>query len=285
MAGRSMVTVGRQSPQSVSLEGIVGLLPDLVVASLHMIPGGENDLLVQRLQSFGIPVVFSDVSSNDEAVAAGDSGVLDRLRRHMKMWGQILGQEEKAGDFVSFTERQIRQVKDRLVDVTPVVTYLEIQSTLTDCCWAAGNRIWGELLEIAGGRTLAGVTAPWFQKLQLEYLISTPHDVYIASGGSWAAEGRPKIGPELDPKEGRLGLEALTKRPGFHHLDSVKNGRVHGIWTGLISALPLNILFVERVAGWLHPDTRKDINPDQTLAEMNERFFARPIVGPLWASL
>lgn len=55
------------------------------------------------------------------------------------------------------------------------------------------------------------VTAPWFQKLQLEYLLSTPNDVYIASGGGWDAGGRPAIGPGLDSAKGREGLRRLTE--------------------------------------------------------------------------
>ncbi|WLS04948.1 hypothetical protein [Shinella oryzae] len=66
----------------------------------------------------------------------------------------------------------------------PVTTYLEVQSTVKDCCWAAGRKNWGELLALAGGQLLSGVSAPWFEKLSLEYLLATPHEVYIASGAA-----------------------------------------------------------------------------------------------------
>ncbi|KYB45705.1 hypothetical protein AB664_35265 [Brucella anthropi] len=80
-------------------------------------------------------------------------------------------------------------------------------------------------------------------------------------------------------------MKRLIQRTGFGQLSSVRSGRVHGIWTGLISVPPLNILFIELVAKWLHPDLCADINPDATLSEINRRFFKTPFGGPLWVSL
>lgn len=274
--------VGKQTPDTISIEGLISLSPDLVVATSFMVPKGGDDLLVQRLQGAGIPVIFSDLSSNAtsaEADAIGD------MRNQMRMWGEVLGAPARVTQFTQFFDEHLRNVTSRLKGVPPVTTYLEVQSTLDDCCWAAGTKIWGELLTLAGGQTLPGVTAPWFQKLQLEYLLSTPQDVYIASGGGWSAGGRPAIGPGLDQAKGRDGLRRLIQRTGFDQLESVKNHRVHAIWTGLISIPPLNIVFIELVATWLHPDLFGDIDPAATLATINEQFLSVPIEGPLWVSL
>lgn len=283
--GRRITTVGQMTPDSISREMIASLSPDLVVANFFMAPEGPRDPLVEWLERNGIPVIFSDASSNARSGEATRRAPLADLRIHMKMWGDLLGAREKADAYVAFVERHVERVNTRLSDAPPVTTYLEIQSTVDDCCWAAGNRIWGDLLGLAGGRTLPGVTAPWFQKLALEYLIATPHDVYIASGGGWAAGGRPAIGPGLDPDAARKALERLTERTGFDQMASVRDGRVHAIWTGLITVPPLNVLFVEAAAKWLHPDRCGDIDPAATLAEINERFLSVPIDGPLWVSL
>lgn len=284
-AGRHIEIVGKQTPDTVSLEGLISLSPDLVVANDYMARQGGGDLLVERLESLGIPVIFSDVASNAHEASHADASPLVDLRDHMRMWGEVLDAQDKSAAFIEFFDAHVERVTDRLAGVDPVITYLEVQSTVDDCCWAAGNSIWGRLLELGGGRTLPGVTSPWFRKLSLEYLLSTPHDVYIASGGGWAAGGRPAIGPGLDPRDGRDGLKRLTGRTGFAELASVGSGRVHGIWTGLISVPPLNVLFIELVAKWLHPDRCADIDPAATLAEINERFLALPIEGPLWVSL
>lgn len=283
--GRSIEVVGLMAPDSISIENLVALRPDLAVANYFMAPGGSQDPLVLRLESFGIPVIFSDTSSNTLPSEHADGSPVDGMRRQMRMWGTLLGEPGRAQAFAEFFEDRVGKVAACVEGALPVTTYLEIQSTLEDCCWAAGTRVWGELLSLAGGATLPGVTAPWFQQLQLEYLLSAPHDVYIASGGGFSAAGRPAIGPGLDPIEARKSLKRLTERTGFNGLQSVVNGRVHGIWTGLIAIPPLNVLFVECAAKWLHPEPCASIDPEATLEELNARFFNRPLEGPLWISL
>lgn len=275
--------VGKQGPDTISLEGIVSLEPDLVVSNAYMTPLGTEDPLVMRLTQIGIPVIFSDLSSNAAAGDAARPGPAETLGAHMRMWGEVMNAGARAETYLAFYHQHLSRVRDRLKGAAPVTTYLEIQSTVSDCCWAAGNTVWGELLVLAGGQTLPGVTESWYQKLQLEYLISTPFDVYIASGGGWAAGGRPAIGPGIDVEQGREGLERLVGRTGFRGLDAVRDNRVYGIWTGLITVPPLDILFIECAAKWLHPELCAEINPAQTLAEINDRFMSIPIEGPLWA--
>ena len=283
--GHGISTVGKQSPETVSLEGLIALAPDLVVTTAFMTAQGDADPLVERLKQLGIPVVFSDASSNTIAGAQTADPVTE-LRRSLNMWGVLLGASAKANAFIAFYERELAGITGRLEGTKPVTTYLEVQSTVDDCCWAAGRRIWGDLLALAGGQPLPGVTAPWFEKLSLEYLLSTPHDVYIASGGGWASGSRPAIGPGIDPALGRQGLQRLVDgRPAFNHLASVRAKRVYGIWTGLITNLPLNILFVAQAAKWLHPEQCVDLDPAAILGHINREFAAFPIQGPLWASI
>jgi iron complex transport system substrate-binding protein len=266
------------------VEGLIALSPDLVVTNFFMNPDGERDLLVERLRDAGISVIFSDASTNAD-IAVPFAGPLEALHAQLRLWGTLLGNPAKAEAFLSFFDTHVAALGKRLAGAEPVTTYLEVQSTIDDCCWSAGNRIWGRLLELAGGRTLPAVTAPWFQKLALEYLLTTPHDVYIASGGEWASGGRPAIGPGLDPAQAKAGLQRLIQRTGFDQIDSVRAHRVHGIWTGLITVPAFNVLFVEIVAKWLHPERCRDLDPEATLVEINSRFMSTPVEKPLWVSL
>ncbi|MCZ7463998.1 ABC transporter substrate-binding protein [Rhizobium rhizogenes] len=283
--GHSVSTVGTLSPDTLSLEGLIALSPDLIVTTAFMTPQGDENSLLQRLKEIGIPVVFSDASSNaaDEARA---SGPVDAMKASMRMWGTLLGASGKAEAYITFVERELAGIATCVSGAKPVTTYLEVQSTLDDCCWAAGRKNWGELLALAGGQPLPGVVAPWFEKLSLEYLLATPHEVYIASGGGWASGGRPSIGPGIDAEQGRQGLQHLIEgRPSFEHLPSVRSKRVYGIWTGLITNLPLNVLFIAQATRWLHPDRCADIDPTAILDTINRDFAAFPIKGPLWAAI
>lgn len=283
--GRSVEVVGKLSPDTLSLEGLVSLAPDLVVTTSFMTLHRDADPLVQRLTQFGIPVIFSDASNNTAASGRAAYPAAE-IEASMKMWGTLLGAAEKAVAFASFFKRGLAAVDACVSGAPAVTTYLEVQSTPDDCCWAAGGRIWGELLSRAGGAPLPGVTAPWYQKISLEHLLSTPHEVYVASGGGWSSGSRPAIGPGIDPRRGREGLQRLIDgRPGFGHLASVRDKRVHGIWTGLITNLPLNLLFVTQAAKWLHPERCAELDPQRILDAINRDFAAFPIEGPLWVSL
>jgi iron complex transport system substrate-binding protein len=75
-----------------------------------------------------------------------------------------------------------------------------------------------------------------------------------------------------------------VKNPVLANLSGVREGRVHGLWN-FFNAVPLNILAAEAFAHWLRPDLFADIDPDQSLKEINARFAAVPFNGAYWISL
>lgn len=277
VAGRDVPVIGSMAPGSISAEAIIALKPDLIVTT-RQVEGANGDVSSQ-FAAFGIPVLFSDTSSN-----AGRSGS-DDLPALLRMWGRLLGQEARAEALLAFIEARFAQVAACLDHQPPRKVYLELQSTYEDCCWAAGRAVWGALLTRAGGRSLDAVTAPWFQKLHVEQLVVEQPDLYIAVGGAFARGTRPAIAPGLPAAEARAGLRTLVARPGMDLLTAVKGHRVAGVWTGLVAIRPLNLLFVERVATWLHPQACRALDPSQTLRALNERFLAIPIAMPVWADL
>lgn len=281
--GHKPAIVGKQAPDSLSIEGIISLAPDLVVTTAFMTPNDAEGSLLAGLKKLGVPVVFSDASSNADDQP---SDPVAELNASMTMWGQILGDSAKAAQFIGFYTDEMANIAKRLSNAKPVTTYFEVQSTTDDCCWAAGRKIWGRLLEKAGGQVLPGVKSPWFEKLSTEYLLATPQEAYIATGGGFVSGGRPAIGPGLDEAAARQSLQHLVAaRPGFSSLASVKNNRVYGIWSGLISNLPLNLLFVAQTAKWLHPDLCQDLQPQALLDRINRDFARIALKGPLWVAV
>ncbi|AFK57475.1 ABC transporter substrate-binding protein [Tistrella mobilis] len=283
--GSLIAEVGGQTPDTLSVEHILSLTPDLVVASAYMEPELGEGRLVRQLAAAGIPVVFSNAASNAAPPAGAAGDPIGDMGRAMRMWGEVLGVPARARTFTDFVADRLARVTGRLAGVAPTRAYLEVQSTYDDCCWAAGQRIWGDLLRLAGGSTLSAIEASWYVKLPIEQLMTEAPAVYIASGGSYGAGIRPGIAPGLDPAAARAGLARLVARTGFETLPAVRDGRVHGVWTGLLSVTPLNILFVEIAATWLHPALFADLDPAATLDEIGRRFLAEPLPGPCWVSL
>jgi iron complex transport system substrate-binding protein len=283
--GDAIPSVGGQTAETLSLERILSLEPHLVVATAHMEPALGGGLLTRRLEEAGIPVVFGNAASNR---APGDGSVTDPIAdmaQSLRMWGAILDRRDRAEAFIAFVRDRLAAVAARLQGTVPTRAYLEVQSTYDDCCWAAGRHIWGDLLRRAGGRTLSVVDAPWYAKVAPEQLMVEAPDVYIASGGAFGEGIRPAIGPGLDAEAARAGLRRLTERTGLQTLPAVRKDRVHGVWTGLLTIPPLNVLFVEVAATWLHPAAFADLDPADTLAEINRRFLTDPLPGPCWVSL
>jgi iron complex transport system substrate-binding protein len=56
------------------------------------------------------------------------------------------------------------------------------------------------------------------------------------------------------------------------------------LWN-FFNAVPLNILAAEAFARWLRPELFADVDPDESLKEINERFAAVPFNGSYWISL
>ena len=276
-AGRDVPVIGGMAPGSLSAEAIIALKPDLIITT-RQVEGANGDISAQ-FSALGLPVLFSDTSSN----AGRHKG--DTLPALLRMWGRLLGQEARAEALLAFIDARFAQVAACLVHQPSRKVYLELQSTYEDCCWAAGRSVWGELLAQAGGRSLDAVTSPWFQKIHVEQLVVEQPDLYIASGGVFARGTRPAIAPGVSGDEARAGLRKLVARQGLDLLTAVKAGRVAGVWTGLVAIRPLNHLFVERVATWLHPQACRALDPGQSLQALNERFLAIPIAMPVWADL
>jgi iron complex transport system substrate-binding protein len=283
--GSSIPVVGGLTADSISVESIVALEPDLVVATAAMEPELGKGLLSRRLADAGIPLLFSSTASNSSPAAGNPGDPIKEMAQALRLWGSILDRGEKAESFMAFVRERLAGVAKRLAGTTATKTYLELQSTYDDCCWAAGRHIWGDLLTLAGGRNLSGIDAAWYAKISSEQLMAEAPEVYIASGGAFAAGMRPAIGPGLDPDQARAGLRQLVRRTGFNTLPAVKEGRVHGVWTGLLTVAPLNVLFVEIVAKWLHPQAFADLDPEKTREEINRRFLAKPLPGPCWLDL
>src|SRR5690606_33958496 len=109
-------------------------------------------------------------------------------------------------------------------------------------------------------------------------------DVYIATASPGGTYSTFSIGPGVDPEEARETLARAVSSPFVANLKAVKGGRVHGLWN-FFNAVPLNILAAEAFAQWLRPDIFADVDPDQTLKEINERFAAVPFDGAYWISI
>ncbi|QNU67081.1 ABC transporter substrate-binding protein [Ruminiclostridium herbifermentans] len=186
------------SIQEPSIEKIVELKPDLVLASTHF----SKDTLT-KLEELRIPTV---VLYGEESF----EGVYETIFKV----GNILNSNEKAERLVAEMKKKVEGVKKAIEGKDRPSVYYVIGYGKSGDYTAGSNTFIGQLLEMAGAENAAADVTDW--KYSLERLIEKNPDIMIC----------PSVGGY------KQGLETTN---GYKDLDAVKNKRLYEIDENLIT--------------------------------------------------
>ena len=271
--------VARHTADSFSVEQTMALRPDLVVLTARFAGGTdresvENSLMMKRFAAAGIPVLVVDFFVKP----------LENTVPSLKALGEAIGQPQRTAEFIDFYQRHMKGVADRLKDLPasshpPVLVHAHAGST--DCCNSPGQGTFNEMIRYAGGHNIgADVLKTQTGKLSFEYINSRNPQVYIATGtgsGKRASQGL-HIGTGVTEDDARSSLQAVIDGNRLTALSAVRNGNAHGIWHAFNDS-PLHVVFIEALAGWIHPDRVDEQSARKTLDEINRRFLTVPLSG------
>ncbi|WP_323018626.1 ABC transporter substrate-binding protein [Castellaniella sp.] len=269
--------VGRHTADSFSVESALALRPDLVVmtASFAGLTAGQTaseSPIIRRFETANVPVIVIDFFMRP----------LENTVPSLRALGRAIGRDAQSEAFIRFYERHMQAIAQRLADLPedqrpPVFVHAHAGST--DCCNSPGVGTFNEMIRYAGGRNIgAGVLKSATGKLNFEYINASAPQVYVATGtGSRAAKGLA-IGAGVDEDQARASLKRLIESNHLDALPAVRSGNSHGIWHAFNDS-PLHVVFIEALAHWIHPDRFQDINPADTLREINTQFLAVPLQG------
>lgn len=265
------------SAETFSLERALAIRPDVAVFSLGQ---GPNDDQLAQFDAAGIPVVFVDFFNKPFA----------NQEPSLLLLGRLIGREAKAQEFVSFRRAHLDAIAKRVASIgsrpKPKV-FLEAHAGMSaDCCNSPGRGNVGDYINFVGGLNIGAAVIPGaFGKLNVEYVVSENPDLYVATGGPHLEKtGGFVVGPGYSVDRSRKSLSDMAARPVLSTLPAVRNGRVGGLSHQLLNS-PVDLLAVEVLAKWIHPDLFADLDPDRTMSDLNTRFLAVPLEGPLWVSL
>lgn len=269
---------GAVVPGNASAESILGSRPDLFVVSLWS-PGWES--VTEILTRAGVPVMFLDGPANngrDPAEATAFS---------IELLGIAIGQRQKAAEYSDFVRSRYRSVRDLLRNASERPGVLIDAFAGTECCSTPGrnNRL-TQNLELAGGKVVGaeGITG-YEGRLNPEAVLGFDPDIYIGTGGAnLVSQGGLVLGGGVDEETARASLREVVSQSIRRDLRAVREGRAFGI-SHQISISALSVLTFECFAKWLHPDRFPDLDPDNTLAEINRRFLAVPLEGTFWIGI
>ena len=247
--------VSRGSPDTFSVEQALAATPQVAIFSGGFGPSIRSDDVIRKLEAAGIAVVFIDF------IEAPLKNTVPSIR----LLGQLLGCEARAEEFIAFYQSRLDRVTARLEQARPALpnVLMHAHAGHQDCCNSPGRVTIGAFIDVAGGHNIAvDVLKQPVGQLNLEYVMQRNPDVYVGTGGMHLeALGGLVMGPGVVPATSRERLAKVVGNPGLAGLSAVRRGRVHGIWH-LFNNVPFNVLAIEAMAKWFHPDLFKDVDPD-----------------------
>ena len=269
---KQLPLIGQASEQSVSAEQILSLKPDLAIFSIAGEGPTQHSPVADLLEQAGIPVLFIDFRVHP----------IENTRVSLKALGSLLEHEQQAQEYLSFYDQHLAKVTGPLADLKPTErpkVFLELLAGV----WQApghttGKSGLGSVVEAVGGHNIAADVVPGaLGDVSVEYVLKADPDVYIATGNR--APG-VLLGAGVSAETARTSLAKIAARPEFAPLRPIAQGQAHGLWHDFYNS-PFNILAIEAMARWIHPERFADLDPQATMADIN-RMLNVPLDGHYW---
>jgi iron complex transport system substrate-binding protein len=222
-AALTRTQVGGFTSDTISIEQIVALDPDLVLAT-----GGFQLETIQALEPLGIPVIALDPNS------------LDTVMAMIELLGQLTGHDAEAAAVVA-------DMTQRMAVVTGIAAGIPAEERLTvywqiwdEPLMSAGPKAFpGQLIDLAGGSNVFADSGEFYPMVSAEEVVSRNPQVIM--------------GPNSHGD--RLTIETFQQRPGWTEIEAVVNGRIHVVDDNIISrAGPRLVDALEDIAQALYPE-------------------------------
>ncbi len=272
--------VGRHTPDSFSVEQSLALRPDLVVLTARfagLLPDQDpNDSeLIRRFTKAGVPVLIVDFFMDP----------LNNTVPSLKALGAAIGAEQQTQEFVSFYEDQMADIQARLADLQPdefPPVFVHAHAGSTDCCNSPGTGTFNDMIRFAGGHNIgADVLKTPTGNINYEYINASNPSVYVATGTGAkrrSLAGGLAIGTGAEADAARQSLQDIIESNRLQHLKAIQTNNAHGIWHAFNDS-PLHMIFIQALAGWIHPERMQGSSAQDTLDQVNERFLTVPLQG------
>ncbi|WP_340614553.1 ABC transporter substrate-binding protein [Xenorhabdus thailandensis] len=256
--------------------------PDLVIFDIGLKSKLDNSNTINLLEKIGVPVIFIDFRQHP----------LSNTVPSMRLLGKVFKQEENANKFIQFYESRLSIINKRIAALSPKQiprVFIERHAGMLgteNCCNTFATNSFGEFVTTAGGNNMG---SKWFSgmggKINEEQLLATNPDYYLMTVADWdTVHSNSQSVPlgytgELATSEKRF--QKLLSRPKLKILKSYREKRVMAIYHQYYDT-PFNIIAVEAIAKWLHPDLFKDIDPNADNTYVHQTFTALDGSGVFW---
>ncbi|WP_340615478.1 ABC transporter substrate-binding protein [Xenorhabdus entomophaga] len=265
-----------------SVEKAMTYSPDLVIFDIGLKPKLDSSNTINLLEKMGIPVIFIDFRQYP----------LSNTVPSMKLLGKVFKQEENANKFIQFYENRLSMINERITALPPEQLpsiFIERHAGMLgaeDCCNTFATNNFGEFVAAAGGDNMG---RKWFSgmggKINEEQLLTSNPDYYLMTVADWdtvhSNSQSVPLGYTGDLTTSEKRFQKLLSRPKLKILKSYREKRVMAIYHQYYDT-PFNIIAVEAIAKWLHPNLFKDIDPHADNIYVHKTFTALDGSGVFW---
>ncbi len=223
---QSREQIGGFSAKTISVEKIVALKPDLVVA------GDESQQpVIDALVQLNIPVV------------ALKAGTFEDVYTNIELVGQITGHDDQARPVVAGMRERVDAVVAKVAEIPQAERPSVFWEVFDEPLMTAGPSTFiGQMIDLAGGVNVFADIAEEYPKISAEEVVRRNPAVIM---------GPNSHGDKLTP-------ELIAQRPGWQGIAAAQAGRIVLI-DGDIASRPGPRLpeALEAIAAGLHPDAFK----------------------------
>jgi iron complex transport system substrate-binding protein len=232
----SVTQVGGLTRETVSLERILQLRPDVVFAA-----GTLQYELIQDLTQLGLAVIAFEPHDIDGIVA------------NLRLAGEITGTSAQAVDVIADLQRQVEEVVRRVDSIPdeerPAVFYEVWHRPLRT---ASAASYLGQLVHIAGGRNLFHDLSEPYPLVSEEAVVQRNPEVILAP-----------LTPASD-------LDEFLRRPGWRNITAVREKQIRFLDEDLVSRPgPRVAQGLWAIGAALHPDRFSDSAPAKNQSPVN----------------
>lgn len=254
----------------IDIEAAIIEKPDVVLLNLETENNVKDAKFIEKLDELGIPVLFVDFRHKP----------LENTNPTIKLFGELVGKENRANEIIAFRKAAIEQVTKVLAEKKPEepnVFIERIGGYSEECCLSFGNENFGSYVELAGGHNIGGEFIPeTFGQIAPEQVIASNPEHIIVTSADWEAYvpgGRwIPLGPGADKDEIKKKLAWYPSRTAYTGIDAQKDKQFHAIWHQFYNS-PYEFVAVQQFAKWFHPELFESLDPDNTFKSFHEQFL------------
>lgn len=217
-----------------SLEGLLGLSPDLIVANSYYF----------RVPTFG---TLEDYAENGIHFYVPEGSYVEKATventyHDIRSLGKIFGKTEEAEKLVQNMEARISAVQKAVEGQDPVSVMMFDSLNEDLLCVAGGSGLAQNLVELAGGRNIFSELDGQFPTVSMEDIIKEDPEVIVIHNYT------------IDPSDAQSKIDYLKNAEELAGVSAVKNDRIVVIPLFAINPSLQNADAVESIAAALYPE-------------------------------